>query len=220
MNKKTKALNRTNNELDKRINTENQGIFTDIICYIRGADISEYDQEIVRRDLTEMVLAAQERGEGIDAVIGGDYRSFCDSVIENFPPRTGKQKAMYMIDMAGMYMAIFGVMLLISGEVTYMAANGLQFGMMISVSLGTMITLLASVVIAVMVVGYVTRHPFEIGDSGKEKIKAGLVGTAIFAALIIIGIIGREQMFSMNIIPLVSFIIAMYAAHRFAGSVD
>lgn len=48
MNKKTKELNRLNNELDKRVSAESQEAFTDMICYLRGANISEYHQETVR----------------------------------------------------------------------------------------------------------------------------------------------------------------------------
>lgn len=220
MNRRAKALNRSNNELDKRINEENQDVFTDIICYIRGADISEYDQEVVRRDLTEMVLEAQERGEGIDIVIGEDYRNFCDSVIESFPARTGKQKVMHLIDMACMCMAIFGVMLLIIGEVTFVAAHGLRFGMTIPVSLGTVIIFAASTVIAFVVVGYITKKSFDMGGSRKEAVTAGLIGAAIFIGLVVIGILGRNTIFNMNIIPLAGFIAAMYAAHKFAESVD
>lgn len=63
MNSKTKKLNKQNNILDRQISKENQSIFTDMICYLRGSNISEYDIEVVRQDLTEMVLSAQKRGE-------------------------------------------------------------------------------------------------------------------------------------------------------------
>lgn len=63
MNSKTKKLNKQNNILDRQISKKNQSIFTDMICYLRGSNISEYDIEVVRQDLTEMVLSAQKRGE-------------------------------------------------------------------------------------------------------------------------------------------------------------
>lgn len=63
MNRKTKELNRSNNALDQQISPENREAFTDMICYLRGAKISAYHQELVRYDLTEMVLSAQQRGE-------------------------------------------------------------------------------------------------------------------------------------------------------------
>ena len=84
MYQKRKELNRENNTLDKQIFAENQGVFTDMICYLRGSSLSAYDQERVRRDLTEMVLDAQERGDTLSDVIGGDYKAFCDEIIPVF----------------------------------------------------------------------------------------------------------------------------------------
>ena len=48
MNRKTKELNRSNNALDQQISPENREAFTDMICYLRGAKISAYHQELVR----------------------------------------------------------------------------------------------------------------------------------------------------------------------------
>ena len=73
---KIKELNKKNNLLDKEILEENQEIFTDIICYIRSADLSDYDVEVVRRDLTEMIIEAQERGEKVTSLFSGDYKEY------------------------------------------------------------------------------------------------------------------------------------------------
>ena len=43
MYQKRKELNRENNTLDKQIFAENQGVFTDMICYLRGSSLSAYD---------------------------------------------------------------------------------------------------------------------------------------------------------------------------------
>ncbi|MFV0364855.1 MAG: hypothetical protein ACK5LL_17455 [Suipraeoptans sp.] len=98
MGNKLNELRRINNELDGEIYKENQPIFTDMICYIRSANISELSQEMVRRDLSEMVLSAQSRGEKIDDVIGGDFKEFCDDVISNLPSRTKKEKWIDLFD--------------------------------------------------------------------------------------------------------------------------
>lgn len=36
MGSRIKELRKLNNQMDKRIHTDNQAIFTDMICYIRG----------------------------------------------------------------------------------------------------------------------------------------------------------------------------------------
>lgn len=104
MNRKTKELNRSNNALDQQISPENREAFTDMICYLRGAKISAYHQELVRYDLTEMVLSAQQRGEKIREVIGEDYKGFCDNVIASLPPETRRQRIIdFLIRFAGVY---------------------------------------------------------------------------------------------------------------------
>lgn len=42
---KIKELKRKNNEADRRLNKENSLVMTDIVCYIRGANLSEYRQD-------------------------------------------------------------------------------------------------------------------------------------------------------------------------------
>jgi DNA-binding ferritin-like protein (Dps family) len=53
------------------------------LLYIRSANISVLSQEMVRRDLSEIILSAQSRGEKITDVISGDLKEFCDEVISN-----------------------------------------------------------------------------------------------------------------------------------------
>ena len=56
MNKETRLLNKENNILDSKIKEENQATFTDMICYLRSSNLSAYNIEVVRNDLTEMIL--------------------------------------------------------------------------------------------------------------------------------------------------------------------
>ena len=44
----TKRLNQENNKLGKRLTEENNVVMTDMVCYLRLANISEHDQEVVR----------------------------------------------------------------------------------------------------------------------------------------------------------------------------
>lgn len=69
MSKRTKELLRANNAWEKEnLSAENQHLMTNIVTYIRSAAISEYEQELVRRDVMAM-LAAGERA--LDALRTG-----------------------------------------------------------------------------------------------------------------------------------------------------
>lgn len=63
-----------------------------MVVYIRAANISPYDQEKVRRDMTEIILDGEHRGAPIKDVIGEDYRLFCDDVIAEIPKLTGRTR--------------------------------------------------------------------------------------------------------------------------------
>ena len=92
MSKRTKHLLKENNEVEKQIqNAENKAILTDIIVYIRSANISPYDQEKIRRDIGQMILDGEKRGETSKDIIGEDYKLFCDSVIAEIPKLSKKE---------------------------------------------------------------------------------------------------------------------------------
>ena len=78
---RTKRLLRENNAFEKQLNPEFNAVLTDMVVYLRSAPVSEYNQELVRRDLGQMFLDAQRRGDSPADVIGEDYRQFCDQVL-------------------------------------------------------------------------------------------------------------------------------------------
>ena len=79
MNRNMRMLHNENNRLDKTLCEDYQRLMTDIVCYLRGADISELQQEKVRYDLTLMLLEAQQRNAPLDEVFPEDYKAFCDT---------------------------------------------------------------------------------------------------------------------------------------------
>ena len=55
-----------------------------MICYLGVSGISKYNQELVRADLIEMILDAQDRGENIQQVMGKNYKQICDDINCNY----------------------------------------------------------------------------------------------------------------------------------------
>lgn len=92
MSSEARALSRENNELEKRLSRETNDVLTDIVVYIRSANISELDQERVRRDITQMLVDGESRGYGAPRIIGGDYKAFCDEIIAEIPKISTKQR--------------------------------------------------------------------------------------------------------------------------------
>lgn len=76
MSREARMLRDENNKLEKQLDDKTNDILTDIVVYIRSANISDIDQETVRRDITQMLIDARGRGETAADVIGGDYKAF------------------------------------------------------------------------------------------------------------------------------------------------
>ena len=87
MNPTVRKLLRQNNAREKALSPESQAGMTDVVVYLRGQDLSRLAQEEIRRDILEMVLAGEARGQTMQQVIGLDYRTFCDEIVAAVPRR-------------------------------------------------------------------------------------------------------------------------------------
>ena len=70
MNKKAKKLAKENEKLDKNISVESSEKYIDMVVYIRGSQLSDYNQEVVRQDIINMIIDGENRGDSIDTIIG------------------------------------------------------------------------------------------------------------------------------------------------------
>ena len=223
MNRKTKELNRSNNALDQQISPENREAFTDMICYLRGAKISAYHQELVRYDLTEMVLSAQQRGEKIREVIGEDYKGFCDNVIASLPPETRRQRIIDFFDTLCWGLSILGfINIVISNETIPLIRNAVTGKPLdFSISLGSLIVIGIILTAAFVIVEVITKKSFQIGKDKKGRktktfsIIASLIGLGITAGILAISIwLGRVTLFTINLWIACSIVLALYVVHK------
>lgn len=98
MSRRTKLLLKENNRAEKRIqNDGNRAVLTDITVYLRSANISPYYQEKVRRDICDMIADGEQRGESAKDIIGGDYKQFCDNVIEEIPKLGARERSLSLL---------------------------------------------------------------------------------------------------------------------------
>lgn len=216
MNSKTKKLNHQNNLLDREISKENQSVFTDMICYLRGSNIPEYDLELVRQDLTEMIISAQERGENISTVINGDYKEFCDNIIANLPPKTVKQKILYYVDVICWCLSILlAINIIISNETIAIIENIVMkkpVNFNITFSVGTIISIIFIIVIANVIVELVTKKVFDKRIFSKKNIFL-FVAILIITAITIV-LIGGNSLFTVNIFFACLLAVALFLAHK------
>lgn len=138
MSKRTKQLLKENNELEKQINSTNTEILTDIIVYIRSANISVYKQEVVRRDIIQMIIDGENRGSSAADVIGGDYKNFCDSILNEIPKLSVKEKVLSSLRDTGLSIIVLTLIWLCFNVIDIlMGANSWPY---VTITLGNIIS--------------------------------------------------------------------------------
>ena len=162
MHKKTKLLLEENNRLEEALSQESNALLTDMVVYLRGSRISTWEQEQVRRDLTQMLLDAEARGDKPEAVIGPDPKSLCDSIIEALPP-TSRWESFLSVLRDGLL------------SVTVLAAIWLGFGILegllgvgswpnLTLTLGQLLSGVSILCIACGVVYWISRSSFSVSQ--------------------------------------------------------
>lgn len=187
MSREAKKLLRKNNNSEKQIFKENEEIYTNMIVYLRGADINEYNQEKVREDLIEMIVHGQERGDDIQKVIGDNYKEICDEIIDEMPKKTTKEKVMDVVEMTLDIIWILGFIAVIKTLINIVATDSKD--MSFSFMLGDLISWCVIALIANVVVYYVCKTALKDNKNGNSKflnnkiVSFGIIWLVSFIAL-------------------------------------
>lgn len=217
MNKKTKILNKENNRLDNEIKAENMDAFTDMIVYLRGSQLGEYEIEVVRNDLTNMVLEAQDRGESIESVVGGDYKEFCDNIIAALPKKSTKQKIIDFFDIFSFSFCILLVINLVFSPDVHRIVGSLFSGGVVdysvSFTLSNIISILFISILSVLLVNFITKTAFSNVSKSKSLLIAGLFGAFIMIVFFLIAFFGRITLFTTNVFLVLAIIVILYIIH-------
>lgn len=217
MNSKTKKLNQENNLLDEQIWNENQEIFTNMISYLRSSDISEYEIELVRQDLTEMVLSAQKRGENITALFDGDYKQFCDDVMKNLSAKSPKERVAETLDLLCLELSIlFAINIVISRDVVAIFTSlvkGVPVNWNISVSAGSLISIFLIMLLANVMVNQIMKNAFK-KELRHERILVFVCGAGLIVGLIVIAWLGKRSLFAINIFAACIVTVLLFLAHK------
>ena len=201
MKKETKELLKKNNENEKQILEENDEIYTNMVVYLRGANISEYNQEKVREDLIAMILDGQERGDDIQKVIGENYKEICDEIIAEIPKKTVKENVMYALILTLDIVWIVGVISVIKTLIIMLAKNSKDMTFVFSV--GDLISWGMIVFVAYLVVYYICSTTFREKERETNKVLSFIiiwfVCCIILCAIILPSLLIKVTIFSVHI---------------------
>ena len=208
MSREAKALKKENNELEKQLSKETEDIQTDIVVYIRSANISDIDQERVRRDITQMLIEGEARGESAADVIGGDYKAFCDEIIAEIPKLSRTKRVLTAIrDVLPALMVMFAIWVVFS--VFARMVNG-EAWYITPLSISDFLTGAAILIAATLAVVYITKNSFRIRPGAVVCVVLLLLASAICSSLFL----AAKVLFSPHIAADGALLAVLYAAYK------
>ena len=173
MNKSTKQLLEENNRREKDLSPESQKVLTDIVAYLRGASTPILQQEQVRRDITEMLLEGEVRGQSAQTIIGTDYQAFCDEILAELPRRSAGQRTIYGLSVVSLCAAVLVAIWLGFGLFNALVLG--PFTLWLPVKLGQLLGGALIIAFSYGLVEYVCRTSFEDRSPTKVQVVANKV---------------------------------------------
>ena len=211
MNRRTKQLLQENNRLEEQLTGENNRMMTDIIVYLRASNTTAYQQECVRRDITEMVLEGQRRGAPMEEVIGEDYKAFCDAVLSEVPKRTLRQRVLSAVGAGCLYVDVLALIWLVFGAIGWLLGDGSW--PWLAVTAGDLIALVAILGASIGLVEYICKNSFD-ENLGKSKV------IPVLLVLLVIGLVAgsvllREVvLFHIHTLLALGLMAVLYGIHK------
>lgn len=205
MNRQTKTLLKENNQMEKQLSKETDDILTDIVVYIRSANITEYNQELVRRDITNMLIEGQERGQSAAEVIGDDYKSFCDAVIAEMPQMTKKERMLDVIKILCYSLAMLTVIWFAFSKMTSDISR-------VELTVGDLVSV--AVIIAIAFGTYLAVTRFVFDAKGIANWKLWLICCAALFMCIIPSLIFKSVVAYVPTIAVVIVVMVLLAVYK------
>lgn len=216
MSRRTKLLMKENNDLSSQLRAEDNRVLTDMVVYIRGADISEYRQELVRRDITQMLIDGEQRGDTLEEIIGGDYKDFCDSVLNEVPHLTRAEKAVSFLGVVSAALAVLlGIQLLFS-LMDLAGENGTwPYVLMTTGNITSLVLILCS---ALLLYSAITKNSFNTGFLRGKKLLFFLV--LVLSACICINVFFNTVVLSLHVFVILVMILVLYMIYKITDAVS
>ena len=193
MNKTTKQLLEENNQREKELSPDNQKVLTDIVAYLRGSSTPILQQEQVRRDITEMLLEGEARGQSAQTIIGTNYQAFCDEILAELPQRSARERTIYGLSVVSLSAAVLVVIWL--GFSLFTAVIQGPFTLWLPVKLGQLLGGTLIIAFSYGLVEYVCRTSFEDRSPTKVQVFGIFVGMVLF---FLICMLLRQTLFSLH----------------------
>lgn len=208
MRKKTKLLLEENNRAEEALSKKGQELLTDIVVYLRGSRISTWEQEQVRRDITQMLRDAEARGEQAESVIGPDPKEFCDSIIAELPPMPWWESLLCALRDGLLAAAILAAIWLGFGILEGLVGAGSWPAL--TLTIGQLISGAGILLTACGLVYWICRRPFSVDQRKGLWVVLFLVLFAVLCA----GIFLRQPVAVLPVPAAVGTVVGLFAVYK------
>lgn len=226
MKKKELELNKVNNKSEGLLTIEGQNYMTDMVCYLRAKNVDSYEVESIRSDIIRMFLDAQNRGEAIDTVLGSDYKSFCDEILQSSSyKKTGTILCQWADCLLSACLVLVAITFLFSGigsKLLNHIFHGIGFDWFWGITSGNLITW--AVLIAVVFLFLHVAANTSLSDSNRTHSKTVnfLFGAGLMASLLVMAYVTKlyfyHVIFHIHLGVLALVFLIGYGMHRLLKS--
>lgn len=214
MNKITKNLLKENNRREKELYDENQEIYTDMIVYLRTSNLSEYNQELVRGDIIELILEGQQRGDNIEEVMGGNYKEVCDEIINAMPKMTKKEKIKEFMVIILNSIWILGIIAIVKSLIINIASDNSIYKF--TLTIGDTISFIVIVLLSYFIVWYISKTALNEEETNKKIsfLKTWLILMVIFGLLILSSIYLDTIILKIHLLTSIIIVILIFVMSK------
>lgn len=215
MNKETRKLLKENNKLEKEISRESNLMYTNIIVYLRGSDINEYSQEKIRRDIINMIVEGEKRGDSMDDTIGADYKGFCDEIISVFPKKSMKEKLLDYVEVTFNSIFILGFLSIIKGMILNLISDKHIFTY--TFISGEILSWILIIIIANLLVNFTCKNTFKepiIKNKVINYVVLWIICTIVLGIIFILPSILNTVILTTNVFVVGLVCVGMYCASK------
>ena len=215
MNKTTKQLLEENLRRSEQLTQEDQQVLTNIIAYLRGSSVPTAQQELVHRDILNMLLEGEQRGQSAKEIIGEDYQAFCDAILAELPKRGAGGNMIYGLSAVSLSAAVLVAIWLGFGLFTAILQGA--FTLWLPVTAGQLLGGLLIIAFSYGLVEYVCRTSFQEQNPSRLQIIAVFLGMVFFFLLCAFL---RQTLFSLHVGIAAALIAVFYLAYKITDRME
>lgn len=212
MSKQVRQLLKENNEMEKLLSEEGRSVMTDIVVYLRGAGISDIDQEQVRRDIMQMLIDGEARGVSPDEVVGEDYRVFCDNIVAEIPRLGRKEKLLGIVRDTLLGMTALTVIWCCKCVLDYLAGG--EKTPVFPVTAGNLIAAVLILAAANIIILYLAHDPFD--HSHARNMRCAVLILLLAVLSICANILVTVEVFRIHLGVAAAAAVILYVIYRIA----